>query len=79
MNARFHNARVRYMSLQPFLPALVQSVSLSNLLQAVSHQEFVVACSKDRSRYVDKNGDPRVVHVGESTSAKEDCCHDTTA
>lgn len=51
------------MSPQSFFSLFVYSVSLSNLDQTVSHQEFIVTGREDGSRDVDQNCDPGVVIV----------------
>lgn len=56
----------RKMEGQAFLTILMLSMTLANLLQAVTHEELIVACGEDRCWNVNKDGDPRVMVVGES-------------
>lgn len=68
------------MFLQALLPLGMLCMALVNLLQAVSHQELVVACGEDRGGDVDQNRDPRVrAGVRESLAAKEDGGDDPSA
>lgn len=38
-------------------------MAFANLLQAVTHEELIVAGGEERRGYVDKDGDPRVILV----------------
>ena len=49
---------------QAFLAVLVLGVALADLLQAVAHEELVVARSEDGGRDVDEDTDPRVGREG---------------
>lgn len=67
-----------------FLQALVAlgvlGVALVDLLQAVAHEELVVACGEDGGGDVDEDGDPRVrTRKGEGFAAEEDGGDDARA
>jgi hypothetical protein len=57
------------MQRQTFFTILMHSMALSDLLQAVPHQKFVVPGCKQRGWDVDKDGDPGVGFEGEGLSA----------
>lgn len=60
------------MQIQTFFSVFVNSSSLAYLLQAVSHEHFVVGCGEEGGGYVDEDGDPGVGVVGEGFAAEED-------
>lgn len=57
---------------QPLLPVLMPVVILPNQIQTIPHQKLVIPRREQCSRYVDQNGDPRVVVIGEDFAAEED-------
>ena len=68
----------RHVAPQRVLALLVQRVPAPDLLQAVPHQELVVARREEGRGDVDQDGDPRVVVVAEDLAAEEDGRHDAS-
>ena len=65
------------MTLKTLITMLMLRMSTLDLLQAIPHQELIVACCEDGSRDVDQNGNPGVAIVGtEDLAAPEYGCHD---
>ena len=68
---------IRQMQRQPFLPIFMLRMTLANLLQAISHQQLIVARREDRCRHVHQNTNPRI--RGKGVGAEEDGSYDTRA
>lgn len=63
---------------QPFHTIFMLSMSTMNLLQRISHQEFIIGSREDGRGNIDKYGDPRIAVIeGESLLSEEDSCHDS--
>ena len=65
------------MSLQPFLPLFMHGMPLPNLTQTIPQQELIVTRREERSRHIDQDCDPAVIHISECLPAKEDGCHNS--
>ena len=71
----FDHACVGNVSVQALFPILVNSMTLADLGQTITHKELVVRRGEERSGDVDENADSRV--RAECLAAIEDCSNQT--